>query len=273
MSDQFDQRPQGGDPAYGAPQEPGYYPPSYPYWGPPPPPPPVAPSRNRNLAIIGGVAAAVVVVAIVAAVAVLTLRSSAPMAGPEAPPPQPQRQTATTCTHSESSGEVPETGMVSAGGLSFPLSVAPDWERKAEHRVPNSIDAVSLAETVSETEDMTWIGQVTVGITNFAPSLSLSEQAELMVKCIVGSELYDRAAPKLGEFTPVAGRLDGMPTSTIDVPITVTIDDPTVRGDDLVVIIVGTNPTTYFMGSSPIGDADRRSVVEAAIQQLHVSAL
>jgi hypothetical protein len=64
-----------------------------------------------------------------------------------------------------------------------------------------------------------------------------------------------------------------MPTSTIEAVVSVSIPDPTIRGDDLVVVIVGTNPTTYFLGSSPIGDVGRRDVVQAALKALHVAAL
>lgn len=283
MSNEFGGGPHGNDPGYdpahGATGDPAYGGQPHPYWAQQAAPtnPSGVPSpdhRSRNTAIVLGVigVAVIAVIAVVVAVALRVFATDAPPdrsasgVSEEARPPG-----ATGCTHSETSGEPPETGSVSAGGLSFPLGVAPDWERRAEHRVPNSIDAVSLTETVSETEDTTWIGQVTVGVTNFDESLSLAEQAELMVKCVVASELYEGASPRLGEVSPESGRLDGTPTSTIEVPVSVTFADPTVRGDDLLLVIVGTSPTTYFLGSSPIGDADRRAVVEAARDQLQLS--
>lgn len=280
MSNAFGDGSPGADPAYSQSNDHAYGVPPEPYWAPQsgqPVVPDVPDRRRRNVAILGAVGVAVV--AVIGLVAVVILRTFAvepAEPGAAQAPGTPQASTphhATGCTHSESSGVPPETGAVSAGGLSFPLSVAPDWRRKAEHRVPNSIDAVSLVETVSETADMSWIGQVTVGVTNFDQSLSLADQAALMVKCIVDSDLYDGSSPVVAEFTPKPGRLDGTPTSTVEVPISVTIADPTVRGDDLVLTIVGTSPTTYFLGSSPIGDADRRAVVEAALKNLHLSAV
>ena len=59
------------------------------------------------------------------------------------------------CTHSVSSGEVPTNGTVSAGGLFFPQSAAPHWRPKPEHRVPNSVDVVSLVEEVGDMGVMT----------------------------------------------------------------------------------------------------------------------
>lgn len=278
VSDRFDEGTTSGDPAYAASNEPAFH---HPQWASQQTPAPVVPGGtapapaggHRKALVYGAIGVAVVAIVAVVIVAAVVVKSTVTAAVDPAAPPTADPHHATRCTHSESSGEPPETGLVSAGGLSFPLDVAPDWQRKAEHRVPNSIDAVSLAETVSEADGKTWIGQVTVGITNFDSSLSLAEQAELMATCIVGSELYAGASPRLGEATPQPGRLDGSPTSTLDVPITVTFADPTIRGDDLVIMIVGTSPSTYFLGSSPIGDAARRAVVEAAMSELHLSAV
>lgn len=229
---------------------------------------------RRNLAILGVVGVAVVAVIAIAAVVILRMGSTEPTPGVlDEAPPTPVAQAATDCTHSLSSGEVPTSGIVSAGGLSFPRSVAPDWRPKPEHRVPNSIDAVSLDEQISDMEEMNWIGQLTVGITNFEQSMSLADQAKLMLKCIPASDLYDTTSPTVAEVTPTPGRLDGTPTSTIEAPISVTIPDRSILGDDLVLIIVGTRPTTYFLATTPFGDVDRRAVVQAALDGLHVSAL
>jgi hypothetical protein len=174
------------------------------------------------------------------------------------------------------SGEVPpgdsSNDMVSAGGLSFPRSVAPDWRAKPEHRVPNSVDAVSLDEVVSDIGERGWIGQLTVGITNFDQSMSLADQATLMLKCVLRSDLYAGTSASVGEAVPIPGRLDGTPTSTIEVPVSVKVADPAIHGDDVVVMIVGTRPTTYFLATTPFGDVERGAIVRAAREQLHISA-
>lgn len=279
MSNADGSGPGGEPPAYGAGDTPIYWAPPdqqgvrYPDAAGTPTAPPD--HSRRNLAILGVVGVAILAVIAVAAVLIVRMALTHPTSEPVAsePPPSPVAQNATDCTHSVSSGEVPTTGMVSAGGLAFPQNIAPDWRPKAEHRVPNSIDAVSLDETVREMPETDWIGQLTVGITNFAPSLSLADQAELMLKCIVASELYEGTAPVVGDVTPTPGRLDGTPISQIDVPVTVTVSDPTIRGDDVMFVVVGTSPTTYFLGVSPIGDPGRRAVVEAARKELHITAL
>lgn len=165
------------------------------------------------------------------------------------------------------------SGLVSAGGLSFPRSVAPEWRAKPEHRVPNSIDAVSLDELVSDIGERGWIGQLTVGITNFDQSMSLADQAELLLKCLLRSDLYEGTSAQVGEAVPTPGRLDGTPTSTIEVPVSVKVADPAIRGDDVVVIIVGTRPSTYFLATTPFGDVERAAIVRAARERLHVSAV
>ncbi|TDH53135.1 hypothetical protein [Mycobacterium talmoniae] len=232
--------------------------------------------RPRKVALVVGAGAAIVVVVVAVVVAVIMRggnhSASTASSSAAAAPTTRNAQSATDCTHSVSSGQLPVNGMVSAGGLSFPQSVAPDWRAKPEHRVPNSIDAVSLDETVSETASMSWIAQVTVGVTNFDQSLSLADQAKLMLKCIVVSELYDGASATAAGVSAKSGRLDGISTSEIDVAVPVTFEDPTIKGDDLVIIVVGTSPSTYFLGSSPFGDQARRDVVQAAVKSLHVAA-
>lgn len=235
--------------------------------------------RRRLPAVVIGVA---VVAVVVGAAAMLLWRAHdlAPAAeglGVE-PAPEPVGHSATDCTNSVSSGEVrpgdsPTNGVVSAGGLSFPRSVAPEWRAKPEHRVPNSIDAVSLDELVSDIGERGWIGQLTVGITNFEPSMPLADQARLLLKCVLRSDLYADTSPSVGEAVPTAGRLDGTPTSTIEAPVAVKVADPAIRGDDVVIIIVGTRPSTYFLATTPFGDVEREAIVRAAREQLHISAV
>jgi hypothetical protein len=259
------------DEAYGG--GPGGDPPAW-SWPPPQVPPPAVPGRSNSTAAPVAIAAAVVLVIAVVVALIFYLHGNSTKgtaASNATSPTAPNAQSARDCTHSMSSGQVPTNGMVSAGGLSFPQSVAPNWRPKAEHRVPNSIDAISLDELVSPA-DRTWIGQVTVGITNFDQSMSLAAQAKLMLKCVLASDLYQPNQPEVPAVTPKAGRIDGTPTAEIDVVVSVTFVDPTIKGDDLVIIIVGTNPSTYFLGTSPIGDSARRNVVVAAQKALHVAA-
>jgi hypothetical protein len=232
------------------------------------------PGRGRgHLAPFVFIGVAIIAVIAVASVLVMS-RTGAQEGAPDSvgeAAPTPAAHTATDCTHSVSSGEVPTNGTVSAGGLFFPRSVAPRWQPKPEHRVPNSIDAVSLDEEVSDMGDMVWIGQLTVGITNFDQSMSLADQAKLMFKCVLGSDLYEGASASVAELTPTPGRLDGTPTSTIEAPVTVAVADPSVRGDDVVVVVVGTRPSTYFLATSPFGDVHRRAIVQAAREALQLS--
>lgn len=184
-------------------------------------------------------------------------------------------QSATDCTPNVSTGGLPVNGVVSAGGLSFAQSVAPDWVPRGDSRMPNALDAVSLVQTVVSTSSSSWIAQVTVGVTNFNQSMSIAAQAELMLKCVVKSNYFAPYSPDVPAVTSdsvKSGRVDGVPTSEIDVPVEVAYPNPQITGDDVVVIIVGTKPSTVFFGTSPIGDTARRDVVRAAVAALHVAS-
>ncbi|MBJ7339212.1 hypothetical protein [Mycolicibacterium sp.] len=220
------------------------------------------------LGVVGLALLAVVAVVAVVAVTIVTMGQLSSTAGP----PRTVVQNATECTDGVSNGEVPTGEMVSAGGLFFPRDVAPGWDLLAEPDEPNSVDAVTLQEEVAydESEGIGWLANVTVGNTNFDPSLSLSDQAQLMLTCIV-SKSYAGASPTLRATNAISSRLDGLPTATVEAAISAVAFDPAITGDDVVLTIVGTTPTSYFLGTSPIGDASRRTVVQAARRELHVS--
>ena len=188
--------------------------------------------------------------------------------------PRTVAQNATDCTDGTSNGEVPTGELVSAGGLSFPRDVAPSWDLVADEDMPNSIDAVALSDTVfyDESKDLGWEANLTVGSTNFVQSLSLADQAQLMLTCLV-SDSYAGASPTVAAATSTPGRLDGVPTATIEAAVSAVTIDPTITGDDVVLTIVGTQPSSYFLAETPFEDAGRRAMADAARRGLHVASV
>lgn len=237
-------------------------------------------NRNRNLVIAGVIGVVGVLLVVVAVVVAMVLHDNHHTAtsshtgstGTRTGVTSTTRgdQSATDCTPNVSSGELPVNGAVSAGGLSFPQSVAADWTAAGNYWFPNVIDAVTLYQ---EIDSGGWITDVTVAITNFDQSLSLADQATLMLKCLLSGSSYAPYTPEApATISTESGRISGVATSKIDVAVNVTYSNPRVTGDDIVVIVVDTRPSTVFLGISPIGDTASRDVVQAAAAALRVAS-
>lgn len=275
-ADPYAADPYGTTGAYGAQQ-----PPQFAAGGGqfPPPPPPKKPSTTWWW-VGGGLLVIAAVVALVVGLTVDWSSSSSSSAASSSTSTQPSTgstdqstpanpnsalQTATACTPNASSGTTP-SGTAAAGPLSFPLSAAPGWTPYADASMPNSI---SMVGAINDLPDARWMMQVEVGITNFVPTMSVADQATKLINCIAQGPGYNQAQPVLGPVTSTNIMVDGVPAVQSDANVTVT--GRPVPGDSVRIVVVATNPVTYFFGATPIGDTANRAVVEGVQGALKVS--
>lgn len=285
--------PGGGYPPPG--QYPGY--PGYPGGpGGPGSTPPGPPRKSKTPWVIGAIAALTTIAILLAAVIYATrddsatsakgtssLTTSAPVSKPpvssttsKAPKTSTSApktsssgtQTATDCTPNVSGGTL--TGnTVEAGGLSFPLSAAPGWMPGADTNLPNGIDVIGVVKEVPEATD--WMMEAQVGITNFVPSMDLAEQASKLLTCVAQGPGYPPdVKPTLGTPKTSSIKVDGVEAARVDAEVTLGDTSRGIPGDALVVITVKTDPVTFFLSTSPIGDAESQAAVEAIIAALKV---
>jgi hypothetical protein len=165
--------------AYGSrqyPQTGQQFPPGGPPWPYPPGLPPKGPGSKTPWLIGAGIAVLAVVALVVILVFTLGERSKSTTAVPSSMTSAPSSlgpssttagtaHNATDCTPNVSGSTAPTGGTVSAGGLSFPASAAPDWTLFSDDSTPNGIDVVGLAREVPGANQ--WMMQAEVGITNF----------------------------------------------------------------------------------------------------------
>ncbi|MGV0633242.1 hypothetical protein ABQE69_00800 [Mycolicibacillus trivialis] len=287
--------PPGGYPSYppGG-QYPGY-PPGSPYPTGPSGPVGPPPRKSRTPWVIGAIAA-VLVVAILAVAVIFALRgddttntatpslitsspvsqppltpstaSSTPSTSPSTSAPASGEQTATDCTENVSGGSL--TGsMAQAGQLGFPLSAAPGWAPAADATLPNAIDVVGVIREVADAED--WMMEAMVGVTNFVPSMSLADQASKLLTCVADGPGFAGASPTLGTPTKSAIKVDGVEAERVEAEVTIADTTRGIPGDNLVIITVKTDPVTFFVATTPIGDSDSHDQVQKIIDALKVS--
>jgi hypothetical protein len=245
--------------------------------GPYPPGPP-RPPGSRTPWVIGAVVVVLIIGVLVAALVLFRGGSESntagqpTSAGPSAPSSAPggtsSPQTATGCTPNVSAGTPPTGDTVSAGALGFPTSAAPGWAPIADDSTPNGISVVGVAREVPGADK--WVMQAEVGITNFVPSMSVTDQATKLITCIADGPGYEMASPSLGPTKTSSITISGIEAARVDGDITIADQARGVKGDSVVVIVVKTKPATFFFGATPIGDTESRATLEQIISALRV---
>jgi hypothetical protein len=285
------QYPQGGPypypPGGTGPYPPGTYPPQqFPQagqqfpagWptGPYPPGPPPKRPRSKTPWLIGAGIALLVVVALVV-ILVFSLSNhgkstkAAPSATTSAPTSAPGNsdQNATDCTPNVSGGAQPSGDTISAGKLSFPTGAAPGWTPFSDNSMPNGIDVVGVAQEVPGANQ--WMMQAEVAITNFVASMDVATQASKLMTCVANGPGYSGASPTLGPTKTSSITVDGTQAARVDADITIADASHNVKGDSVTVIAVKTNPVTFFLGGTPIGDEGSRATIDGVISALKVA--
>jgi hypothetical protein len=269
--------PPGGPYPYPPPQfpQPGQqFPPGWPPGPYPGGPPPQGPRSKLPWLIIAGIA----VLAVIALAVILVVNlgkenkptKSTPSVTASAPtsPPANSKQTATDCTPNVSAGEEPSGDEVSAGALSFPASAAPGWTPFADNSLPNAIDAVGVAKEVPDAQQ--WVMQAEVAITNFVTSMDVAQQASKLMTCVSNGPGYADVSPTLGPTHTSSTTVDGIEAARVDADVTIGDTSRNVKGDSVTIIAVKTKPVTFFLGASPIGDADARATIDKVIGALKI---
>lgn len=272
--------PQSGmDPYAPAGYQPQQYPSGWPGGSYPPGPPPNRPGSKMPWLIITGIAVLGVIVLVVILAVALSNRNTSSTAGPSGTTPsqsaatsQPNnsQQTATGCTPNVSGGDASGVGStISAGKLSFPASAAPGWTPYSDDQNPNLIDAVGLGQEVPGANQ--WMQQVEVAITNFVPSMDISQQASKLMDCVASGPGYSQSSPTLGSKKTSSITVDGVKAARVDADITIADTSRKVKGDTVTIIAVDTKPVTIFLGATPIGDPAPQAVVNQVIAALKVA--
>jgi hypothetical protein len=198
-------------------------------------------------------------------------KAAAPPATTSAPTAQPgnSEQTATDCTPNVSAGEPPSADTISAGQLSFPTSAAPGWAVVADNSMPNAIGALGVAQEVPGSNQ--WMMQAEVAVTNFVTSMDVAAQASKLMTCVANGPGYANVSPTLGPTKKSSITVDGTEAARVDADVTIADTSRNVKGDSVTIIAVKTKPVTFFLGASPIGDADARATIDQVIAALKVT--
>src|SRR5262249_55170571 len=116
-----------------------------------------------------------------------------------------------------------------------------------------------------------WMMSAEVAVTNFVPSMDVAAQASKLIQCVANGPGYANASPTLGPVKTSSTTVDGTKAARVDADVAIADPARGVKGDSVVIIAVDTKPVTIFMGSTPIGDAASKDVINKVIGALKVA--
>ncbi|CAM3244114.1 hypothetical protein [Tsukamurella hominis] len=239
------------------------YPPPLPHAPSPPPP-----SRG-NAGLWWATGGAVLAVVLVAVFAALLMARGSGGSSTTAGATSAASGKAGACGLPGAGSTTPIGERVVAGPVSFPASAAPGWTPQRYQLFAPGAQAAGLRTAVP---GHTWDAHVEVGLTTFAPKVSVAEAARRIIPCIVASSRYDSYRPRLEGLTePEAITVDGVPAARVVGRILVSREGLAIPGDVVTVVVIGSAPQAYFESDTPIGDTALAAVAQQVFEQLKVA--
>lgn len=242
----------------------GPYPPHGP-GSPPPPGSPTGPGRGAWWWLAGG---AVLLITVVAVAGVLLLRGTP--GDRVSAPSSAGAGSAAQCGVPGPSSTSAITDRVVSGPVSFPVSAAPGWAPQRYQLFAPGAQVAGLRQAIPGHK---WDAHAEVGLTTFAPKLSIHEAARRMIPCIVASSRYSASyQPRLEGLTePESVVVDGVPAARVTGRILVSRVGLQIAGDVVTVVVIDAAPQAYFQSDTPIGDEARAAVAQQIFDQLKVA--
>lgn len=261
--------------------------------------PPVAGKpRRRGLVVL----ALIVVVALVATVLVVRQRSDSATEDPlpsstvsgfddrsptPTPAPDPSASTSPDAGDTPTSGQPsvppvecdaskpdtqpapPEDERVHGGPLSFARLGSPWRTPLATSRFPFSSD--SYVQSLPLDEELPWQASAQVGLAVFDDYPGARTAAQTMLTCLLTSSFYTSVDVTLAENTTTTTTVSGTASTRVDALLTFEHPQLKTTGSLVRIIVVETDPVTYYFSAVPRERSDLIDELDRATRSLEVS--
>lgn len=251
-----------------------------------------------------GLVALLVVVVLVATVLLVRQRSSGVVDDPlptstvvggddSAPKPTPRASASPTPSARSDPGDTPSTDSpsvrplecdtsrsdtqgapaaddrVHGGPLSFARLDAPWTAPSATRRFPFSSD--SSVQTLRLDEELGWQASAQVGLAVFDDYQGSRTAAQTMLTCLLTSSFYTSVDVTLAENKATATMVSGVKATQVDALLTFSHPQLKTTGSAVRIIVVETDPVTYYFSAVPRERSDLISQLDRARRSLAVS--
>ena len=163
----------------------------------------------------------------------------------------------------------PVDDRVHGGPLTF--ARLPDgWsDPMATSRFPYSRD--SSVQTQRLPEKLPWQASAQVGVLTFDDAPDGKEATARLLQCLVTSDFYTSVDVTVAENQTAAIKIGSTPATQLDALLTFTHPELKTKGSKIKIIVVDTDPATYYFHAVPMERDDLIAELDAASRSLAVS--
>jgi hypothetical protein len=135
-------------------------------------------------------------------------------------------------------------------------------------RFPYSRDAT--VQTYSLPEELPWEASAQVGVLTFEDAPSGEEATSRLLQCLVTSDFYTSVDVTVAENKTSAIKIGSTPATQLDALLTFSHPELKTKGSKIRIIVVGTDPATYYFHAVPMERDDLIGELDAATRSLAV---
>ncbi|WP_152361415.1 DUF2510 domain-containing protein [Microlunatus speluncae] len=162
----------------------------------------------------------------------------------------------------------PVDGRVHGGPLTFQRLPYPWSDPMSTSRFPYSRDA--SVQTQALPEKLPWEASAQVGVLTFDDHPDGEEATARLLQCLVTSDFYTSVSVTVAENKNTAIKLGSTPATQLDALLTFSHPELKTKGSKIRIVVVDTDPATYYFHAVPMERDDLIAELDAASRSLAV---
>lgn len=164
-----------------------------------------------------------------------------------------------------------DDGRTHGGPLSF-ASLPDPWSAPhGSKRFPFSRDSYVQAQRIESETELGWQASAQVGVVEMEDYPGPEPAANILLQCLMTSDFYRSVDVTLAESEYTEVDITGTPGVRVDALLTFDHPDLNTRGSEVRIIVVETDPTTYYFHAVPQESADLITELDTATDSLSVN--
>lgn len=195
--------------------------------------------------------------------------SNEPPTPSDSPPPSTSRPVSCDIRSLDQLPEPPTDDRVHGGPLTFKRLPYPWTDPSATRRFPYSRDAYEQTQRLPE--ELPWQASAQVGVLTFEDKPDGREATSRLLQCLVTSDFYTSVSVTIAKNDTQPIKIGKTPATQLDALLTFSHRQLKTKGSEIRIIVVDTDPATYYFHAVPTERDDLIAELDAATRSLAVN--